>query len=110
MLRGKYFVIVLIILFIVRLLLQSQVVIPLNRLILPKSSGLFFIFMGDAPQYVNPWKNLLHVGIYSEDGVHPTANRMPYTGLPFFLVYLLVRDDVIAYNVVAILQILLGTL
>jgi len=35
---------------------------------------------------------------------------MPYTGLPFFLVYLLVRDDVIAYNVVATLQILLGTI
>jgi hypothetical protein len=75
---------VLTILFIVRLLLQSQLVIPLNRLILPKASGLFFIFMGDAPQYVNPWKNVLRVGIYSEDGVHPTANRMPYPGLPFF--------------------------
>jgi len=110
MLRGKYFILVLIILFIVRLLLQSQLVIPLNRLILPKASGLFFIFMGDAPQYVNPWKNVLRVGIYSEDGVHPTANRMPYPGLPFFLVYLLVRDDIIAYNVVAILQILLGTI
>jgi len=110
MLRGKYFILVLIILFIVRLLLQSQLVIPLNRLIAPKISGLFFILAGDTPGYVNPWKNVLRVGIYSEDGVHPTANRMPYTGLPFFLVYLLVRDDVIAYNVVATLQILLGTI
>ena len=110
MLRGKYFILVLIILFIVRLLLQSQLVIPLNRLLMPKASGLFFIFSVDTPGYVNPWKNVLRVGIYSEDGVHPTANRMPYPGLPFFLVYLLVRDDVIAYNVVATLQILLGTI
>ncbi len=110
MIKGRFFLITLATLFLIRLLLQSQVVIPLYECAWPGTTGLFFTISGDTPGYTEPWKNLLLRGIYSEDGVTPTANRMPYPGLIFFLIYFLVRDNIITYNIVAILQILLASI
>lgn len=110
MIKGKLFIATLAALFLIRLVFQSQIVVPLYEAAWPGTTGLFFTASGDTPGYINPWKNVLLKGLYSEDGLHPTANRMPYPGLLFFLAYLLVRDDIVASNIVAILQILLGSI
>ncbi len=110
MIRGRLFIGTLAALFLIRLVFQSQIVVALYEAAWPGTTGLFFTASGDTPGYINPWKNVLLKSLYSEDGLNPTANRMPYTGLLFFLAYLLVRDDIVACNIVAILQILLGSI
>ncbi len=46
MIRGRYFGVALSIIFLIRLLLQSQIVTPLREHALPGSTGLFFSYWG----------------------------------------------------------------
>ena len=98
-------------LFLIRLLIQSQIVLPLYRSAWPGiSSGVFFATSGDTESYTKPWINLVEKGIYSMDGTNPTALRTPYPGLLFGICYLVTRDETLSMEVTAVVQILLGSI
>jgi hypothetical protein len=98
-------------LFLIRLLIHSQIVLPLYRCAWPGvPTGVFFATSGDTKSYTKPWINLIEKGVYSMDGTTPTVYRQPYPGLLFGICYLITRDETLSMEITAVIQILLGSI
>jgi hypothetical protein len=109
--RFRNIILVIFCLFLIRLLIQSQIVLPLYRCAWPGvPTGVFFATSGDTKGYTKPWINLIEKGIYSMDGTTPTVYRQPYPGLLFGICYLITRDETLSMEVTAVIQILLGSI
>jgi len=109
--RFRNIIFIVLGLFLIRLLIQSQIVLPLYRCAWPGvPTGVFFATSGDTKGYTKPWINLIEKGIYSMDGTTPTALRYPYPGLLFGICYLVTRDETLSMEITAVIQILLGSI
>ena len=109
--RFRNIIFIVLGLFLIRLLVQSQIVLPLYRCAWPGvPTGVFFATSGDTKSYTKPWINLIEKGIYSMDGTTPTVNRQPYPGLLFSICYLITRDETLSMEITAVIQILLGSI
>jgi len=109
--RFRNIIFIVLGLFLIRLLVQSQIVLPLYRCAWPGvPTGVFFATSGDTKGYTKPWINLIEKGIYSMDGTTPTVYRQPYPGLLFGICYLITRDETLSMEITAVIQILLGSI
>jgi len=109
--RFRNIIFIVLGLFLIRLLVQSQIVLPLYRCAWPGvPTGVFFATSGDTKGYTKPWVNLIEKGIYSMDGTTPTVYRQPYPGLLFGICYLITRDETLSMEITAVIQILLGSI
>ncbi len=107
--KIKSSILIILALFIVRLLIQTQIVVPLYRLAWPNvPTGVFFTTSGDTEGYIQPWINLIEKGNYSIDGITPSAIRPPYPGLLFGISYFLTRSKIISMEITSVIQILMG--
>ncbi len=110
MLLKRNFLIILI-LFLVRLLIQTQIIVPFYRCAWPGiSTGVFFTTSGDTESYTRPWIYLVEKGIYSTDGTTPSAIRPPYPGSLFGISYFITHEKVLSMEITSVIQILLGVI
>jgi hypothetical protein len=99
-------------LFLAKLLFisYSNYLLKTERADLRNGIGLFFLAVsGDTPSYIEPWENLIEHGTYSMDGTKPYVDRVPFVGLPYFILRFLF-DRKTSFEIIVIFQILLSSI